>query len=579
MTKDVRRCGVLLGCLAILSAVDLFVMGCAGTASSSGGANSAAKIASITPSSATVGATALTLQVKGSNFKSAATVLWSGMPLKTTFVSGSTLSANVSASSLASAATVSVSVVNDMQGAESNAMPFTIKAATPATLQIVTTSLPAAKSGSAYSATLQATGGTSPYHWSIASGTLPAGLSLDGKSGVISGNPALAGNFSFAVTVADSASTPSSAQVPLQLQVTQTPPPGPTASGFYGPGLGSDGLGNTTLGPWGNAVSYRMRAKLTGRLVAVHTYLIMDHPGYFGGNGGQVLVSVQTDDGSAAHQPSGTKLASSLLTSPLTVPTPARYFPTFNFANPPSISAGQLVHIVFENTDPNPSVNYVSVDSLYQAAAPAPSQPTMSDADCAVLLRETPLQGVAWKPRQGYSPIAQLEYEDGSTQGIGYMEAWVGAPQSINAGSSVREIFTVGGGDRDASSVAVRVARIGGNGALTVRLEDANGTLIEENNVPSASFPTMGSYVWAKVAFSTPHTLTAGKTYHLVLQASSGEYQAFPIRKGLAYGYQATTYFADGYAEFSHGGNWVGWTQWGVPNRTDGDLQFYFVTQ
>jgi hypothetical protein len=110
-------------------------------------------------------------------------------------------------------------------------------------------------------------------------------------------------------------------------------------------------------------------------------------------------------------------------------------------------------------------------------------------------------------------------------------------------------------------------------------LEDGNGTLIEESNVPSATFPTMGSYVWATVAFSTPHTLTAGKTYHLALQSSSGDYQAFPIRKGLAYGYAVTTYFADGYAEFSHGGNWVGWTQWGVPNRTDADLQFYFVTQ
>jgi hypothetical protein len=42
------------------------------------------------------------------------------------------------------------------------------------------------------------------------------------------------------------------------------------------------------------------------------------------------------------------------------------------------------------------------------------------------------------------------------------------------------------------------------------------------------------------------------------------------------YGYKNTTFFSDGYAQFKEAGHWVGWTQWGVTNRTDGDLQFYF---
>jgi|GEM_PF-3902505 len=50
---------------------------------------------------------------------------------------------------------------------------------------------------------LSATGGTPPYQWIIASGSLPAGLVLD-SAGVIFGTPSTAGRFSFAVTATDS---------------------------------------------------------------------------------------------------------------------------------------------------------------------------------------------------------------------------------------------------------------------------------------------------------------------------------------------------------------------------------------
>ena len=59
-------------------------------------------------------------------------------------------------------------------------------------LSITTTSLSQGQTGVAYSATLSATGGTSPYSWSIKSGNLPAGLSLS-SAGAISGTPSAAG--------------------------------------------------------------------------------------------------------------------------------------------------------------------------------------------------------------------------------------------------------------------------------------------------------------------------------------------------------------------------------------------------
>jgi len=68
---------------------------------------------------------------------------------------------------------------------------------------ITTTSLPAATLGTSYSVTLAATGGITPLTWSITTGTLPAGLSLDGTTGVISGTPTATGAVPVTVEVTD----------------------------------------------------------------------------------------------------------------------------------------------------------------------------------------------------------------------------------------------------------------------------------------------------------------------------------------------------------------------------------------
>jgi hypothetical protein len=72
-----------------------------------------------------------------------------------------------------------------------------------AVLAIITTSLPAAtvKSPSPYSQKLEATGGETPYQWSVTSGSLPSGLSLNSE--VISGTPTTSGTSPFTVTVTD----------------------------------------------------------------------------------------------------------------------------------------------------------------------------------------------------------------------------------------------------------------------------------------------------------------------------------------------------------------------------------------
>src|SRR5580704_2627574 len=71
-----------------------------------------------------------------------------------------------------------------LHGCSSNTAP---KSGTSTTLAVTTSSLPNGQLGVAYSATLAATGGTTPYTWSTTS-TLPAGLTL-ASTGVISGTP------------------------------------------------------------------------------------------------------------------------------------------------------------------------------------------------------------------------------------------------------------------------------------------------------------------------------------------------------------------------------------------------------
>jgi sugar lactone lactonase YvrE len=85
-------------------------------------------------------------------------------------------------------------------------------------LKIVTTSpLSPGTPGVAYSQTLTASGGVSPYSWSVTSGTLPAGLAL--ASGAISGTPATAGAYSFTVQVKDSAGTTATGTFALTISV------------------------------------------------------------------------------------------------------------------------------------------------------------------------------------------------------------------------------------------------------------------------------------------------------------------------------------------------------------------------
>jgi len=82
--------------------------------------------------------------------------------------------------------------------------------------------LPSGIQSTFYSASLNATGGSPPYRWSLSSGNLPSGITL-GSSGQIQGTPNSAGAFSFCAIVTDNATATASKCFTLTIAATQTP--------------------------------------------------------------------------------------------------------------------------------------------------------------------------------------------------------------------------------------------------------------------------------------------------------------------------------------------------------------------
>jgi putative Ig domain-containing protein len=68
----------------------------------------------------------------------------------------------------------------------------------------VSASFPQGTVGTAYNVVVSVSGGTSPYQFSITSGSLPIGLSLNAATGTVSGTPVTAGSFKFTIGVIDS---------------------------------------------------------------------------------------------------------------------------------------------------------------------------------------------------------------------------------------------------------------------------------------------------------------------------------------------------------------------------------------
>jgi hypothetical protein len=101
-----------------------------------------------------------------------------------------------------STSSATVTATSQADSSQSASAAVTINPQGQSSLQITTSSLPQGQQGQIYSAAFSASGGTQPYAWSLTSGSLPPGITLN-TSGDLNGTPTAIGTSNFSVMVTD----------------------------------------------------------------------------------------------------------------------------------------------------------------------------------------------------------------------------------------------------------------------------------------------------------------------------------------------------------------------------------------
>jgi Putative Ig domain len=209
---DLSRCAILITLVSAL----LLLAACAGVSTASpNSSNPLAVVVTVSPATPSV-VSAGTIQFSAvvTNTSNTA-VTWSASP-------GSISSAGLYQAptvTVTTNATVTATSVADTTKSGTASVTITAGSSSPGPLSITTKSLPGATAGTAYASPLSAAGGKAPYSWSLASGTLPTGVTVN-SAGSLSGTTTQTGQFAFTVQVTDSSSPQQTATQSLTLTVS-----------------------------------------------------------------------------------------------------------------------------------------------------------------------------------------------------------------------------------------------------------------------------------------------------------------------------------------------------------------------
>ncbi|MGC2618611.1 MAG: putative Ig domain-containing protein [Acidobacteriaceae bacterium] len=175
-----------------------------------GGSSKPITVSINTPASTTIDpGDAVTLSVTVDNDNAGEGVTWTLTGTGCTGSACGALSGNTTTgvtytapSSVTTAFTVTITATSVKTPSVTNTVTLNI----PANPAITTAlgALTAGEVGSAYTVTVDLSGGLSPYTWTVKSGNLPTGLTLGSSTGTISGTPSASGNYTFTLQVTDS---------------------------------------------------------------------------------------------------------------------------------------------------------------------------------------------------------------------------------------------------------------------------------------------------------------------------------------------------------------------------------------
>ena len=345
--------------------------------------------------------------------------------------------------------------------------------------------------------------------------------------------------------------------------------------------VAADSLANTRIGgPYGTVLAFRFRAAWTGQVRGVRFYVVRNsdgRSGYSGGTGGTLRIALTRDANGRPGRRSRALAAA-------TLDPPARdAWPLVRLDPPARVTRGHRYHVVFTNLDARPRQNYVSVNALvsHDQRDPAPGVPhglavSLSDAPDG---GRTPGRWTSRIQRYGdrYVPILEVVGgRRGEHLGLGYMEVWVNNPKPIGGGAKVRQLLPA----LPAQAVTgawLRVRRRGAaRAALQLRIERTGGRVLTAARV-TAGAVRRAAPGWVHVRFRRRVALD-GDLALVAASTAPSAYEAFAIRQGTEFGFHDRTVLERGYAQFTQGGRWVGWDQWGGRDLRTGDLQFALDT-
>lgn len=351
-------------------------------------------------------------------------------------------------------------------------------------------------------------------------------------------------------------------------------PPTPVTSILYGSAIAADTKSNIQIG-WTNRqkVAHRFRATQTSTITGVR-FSQRGGAVYSGGTGGTCRVSIQAD---SSGVPDGHIIGSS---GSITPGNPGDWTTFNNVTVSAGVTAGNLYYAVFENTDADPVANYFSVNEIYTYSHLTPRQPSLIDADYAVLVAGP----TTWVLHQE-TAVMDITYANTAHDGMGYIQNMIDKYAIIQGANLCREHFTVSGGDRTVGSLYVRVRRTSGNSNLILNLKQGS-TILRTVSVPASAITTPtapggdnGGSVWVGGTFFSL-VLSNGVTYDVELStAVDTQYTAAPIRKGTSTAtsgnaFNSALYFNDGVGQFStnSGSSWADMYAFDSP---DPDIQFF----
>ncbi|ULT73295.1 putative Ig domain-containing protein [Pseudomonas sp. BC42] len=182
-------------------------------------------------------------------------------------------------------------------GGTSSPATVTLTVSAPS-LVLTPASLGAGTAGSAYSATLSATGGTAPYTYAITSGSLPAGLSLNTASGLISGTPTTSGSSNLSITVTDANGATGSQTYTLTIAAVAITVPASSQILAAGQSATVDLTQGATGGPFTQAVLGSVTPASAGRAMMVGRFSMRFVPS--AAFAGTAVVSFSLQNGSGA---------------------------------------------------------------------------------------------------------------------------------------------------------------------------------------------------------------------------------------------------------------------------------------